>query len=161
MAVGGPALCYYVSPTEAELFLKYNPELQKRSLENRYQKQQDFDDFVGRLKEYSKSDKPIWAVVSEAEKMARDGKIMGMLCRCALLCWTFGVGAWGCFEKGAQNRFALFFEERESIGMALEEARGLELSPGAPVSHLLLLLSFPFDILLPAHLFQLRVLVFH
>jgi hypothetical protein len=55
--IGGPALIYYVSPTEEELFLKYNPDLQKRSLENRYGKQQDFDDFVGRLKEYSKSDK--------------------------------------------------------------------------------------------------------
>ncbi|KAK4901175.1 Assembly factor cbp4 [Elasticomyces elasticus] len=41
---------------------KYNPELQKRSLERRKEKQEDFDYFVGRLKEYSKSDKPIWAV---------------------------------------------------------------------------------------------------
>jgi hypothetical protein len=57
-AVGGPALIYYVSPTEEELFLKYNPDLQKRSLENRIERQQDFDDFVGKLKEYSKSDKP-------------------------------------------------------------------------------------------------------
>jgi len=56
--IGGPALVYYVSPTEEELFLKYNPDLQKRSLENRIGKQQDFDDFVARLKEYSKSDKP-------------------------------------------------------------------------------------------------------
>jgi hypothetical protein len=56
--IGGPALIYYVSPTEEELFLKYNPELQKRSLENRVAKQQDFDNFVGKLKEYSKSDKP-------------------------------------------------------------------------------------------------------
>lgn len=37
---------------------KYNPELQKRSLENRYEKQKEFDDFVTKLKEYSKSDKP-------------------------------------------------------------------------------------------------------
>lgn len=37
---------------------KYNPELQKRSLENRHQRQQDFDDYVTKLKEYSKSDKP-------------------------------------------------------------------------------------------------------
>jgi predicted nicotinamide N-methyase len=58
MAVGGPALIYYVSPTEEELFLKYNPELQERSLENRRQKQEDFDHFVGKLKEYSKSNKP-------------------------------------------------------------------------------------------------------
>jgi hypothetical protein len=57
-AFGGPALIYYVTPTEEELFLKYNPELQKRSLENRIGKQEDFDHFVNKLKEYSKSDKP-------------------------------------------------------------------------------------------------------
>jgi hypothetical protein len=56
--IGGPALVYYVSPTEEELFLKYNPELQKRSLENRRERQEDFDNFVMRLREYSKSDKP-------------------------------------------------------------------------------------------------------
>lgn len=48
----------WVSPTDEELFKKYNPELQKKSLERRYEKQKDFDDFVVRLKEYSKSDKP-------------------------------------------------------------------------------------------------------
>ena len=57
MVIGGPALVYYVTPTEEQLFLKYNPELQKRSLENRAQKEQDFEDFVQRLKVYSKSDK--------------------------------------------------------------------------------------------------------
>ena len=51
-------LVYWLSPTEEELFLRYSPDLQKRSLENRIGKQQDFDDFVGKLKEYSKSDKP-------------------------------------------------------------------------------------------------------
>lgn len=49
---------YYVSPTEEELFKKYNPDLQKKSLANRDQKQQEFDEFVSKLKEYSKSDKP-------------------------------------------------------------------------------------------------------
>jgi hypothetical protein len=58
ISIGGPALIYYVSPTEEELFLKYNPDLQKRSLENRQGRQQDFDDFVVKLKELSKSDKP-------------------------------------------------------------------------------------------------------
>jgi len=78
MCIGGPALIYYVTPTEEELFMvnlhslltrqqgcaaadpsqRYNPELQRRSLENRQQKQENFDAFVGRLKEYSKSDKP-------------------------------------------------------------------------------------------------------
>lgn len=56
--VGGPALTYWVSPTEEELFKKYNPDLQKKSLANRAERQREFDDFVGKLKEYSKSDKP-------------------------------------------------------------------------------------------------------
>ncbi|PMD60854.1 CBP4-domain-containing protein [Hyaloscypha bicolor E] len=73
--IGGPALVYYVSPTEEELFLKYNPDLQKRSLENRAGKEQNFDDFVGKLKEYSRSDKPIWEAAAIAEKKSRDGKI--------------------------------------------------------------------------------------
>ncbi|KAI9795304.1 MAG: assembly factor cbp4 [Candelina submexicana] len=71
MCIGGPALVYYVTPTEEELFKRYNPELQKRSLENRYQRQKDFDDFVTRLKEYSKSDKPIWVVAAEHEARTR------------------------------------------------------------------------------------------
>lgn len=58
MCIGGPALIYYVTPTEEELFMRYNPELQRRSLERRKEKQEDFDQFVGRLKQYSKSDKP-------------------------------------------------------------------------------------------------------
>lgn len=56
--VGGPALTYWISPTEEELFKKYNPDLQKKSLANRAERQKEFDDFVGKLKEYSKSDKP-------------------------------------------------------------------------------------------------------
>ncbi|MCJ1453069.1 assembly factor cbp4 [Mycoblastus sanguinarius] len=71
MCVGGPALVYWVSPTEEELFKRYNPELQKRSLENREQKQQDFDNFVKKLKEYSKSDKPIWVAAAEDEARMR------------------------------------------------------------------------------------------
>ncbi|KAF2083931.1 CBP4-domain-containing protein [Saccharata proteae CBS 121410] len=68
LCIGGPALVYYVTPTEEELFKRYNPELQKRSLENRIGKQQDFDDFVTRLKDYSKSDKHIWEAAAEAEE---------------------------------------------------------------------------------------------
>lgn len=37
---------------------RYNPELQRKSLENRKGKQEDFDNFVTNLKSYSKSDKP-------------------------------------------------------------------------------------------------------
>jgi hypothetical protein len=47
----------WVSPSEEELFKKYNPELQKRSLEGRYEKQKEFDDFVTNLKRLSKSEK--------------------------------------------------------------------------------------------------------
>lgn len=56
--MGGPALTYYLTPTEEELFKKYNPDLQRKSLERRAERQQEFDDFVSRLKEYSRSDKP-------------------------------------------------------------------------------------------------------
>ncbi|MCJ1408284.1 assembly factor cbp4 [Ptychographa xylographoides] len=71
MCIGGPALVIYVTPTEEELFKRYNPELQKRSLENRQQKQEDFDSFVSKLKEYSKSNKPIWEVAAEDEARIR------------------------------------------------------------------------------------------
>jgi hypothetical protein len=61
-----------VQPTDEELFQKYNPELQKRSLERRVERQQEFDDFVTRLKEYSKSDKP-----SEYQTMPGDAWLRG------------------------------------------------------------------------------------
>lgn len=48
----------WLMPTEEELFKRYNPELQKRSLERRAQTQAEFDEYVSKLKEYSKSDKP-------------------------------------------------------------------------------------------------------
>ncbi|KAI4128242.1 MAG: hypothetical protein LQ338_002819 [Usnochroma carphineum] len=70
-SIGGPALISYVQPTDEELFKKYNPELQKRSLENRKGKQEDFDRFVTKLKEYSRSDKPIWEVAAEDEAQAK------------------------------------------------------------------------------------------
>jgi hypothetical protein len=56
--VGGPAFVLWVSPTDEELFQKYSPELKKKSLERRFERETEFDDFVGKLKEYSKSDKP-------------------------------------------------------------------------------------------------------
>lgn len=49
--------------------------MQKRSLENREQKQQDFDSFVNKLKEYSKSDKPIWAAAAEDEARMRANNV--------------------------------------------------------------------------------------
>lgn len=58
ISVGGPALTYYLMPTEDELRARYNPDLRKQSLEQRDERQQEFDKFVSRLKDYSKSDKP-------------------------------------------------------------------------------------------------------
>ncbi|XDG07387.1 hypothetical protein ABKA04_007002 [Annulohypoxylon sp. FPYF3050] len=58
VCVGGPAFVVWVQPSEEELFKKYNPDLQKKSLERRYERQKEFDDFVTQLKEYSKSDRP-------------------------------------------------------------------------------------------------------
>ncbi len=58
IVVGGPAFTKWIMPTDEELFKRYNPELQKKSLEGRERRQQDFDDFVMRLKQDSKSSKP-------------------------------------------------------------------------------------------------------
>lgn len=58
IVIGGPALINYVQPTEEELFKRYNPELQKRSLEGREKRLQEANDFVNQIKEFSKSDKP-------------------------------------------------------------------------------------------------------
>jgi hypothetical protein len=49
------------APTPALLLIiaqRYNPDLQKRALETRESRQQEFDDFVMQLREMSKSDKP-------------------------------------------------------------------------------------------------------
>ncbi|KAK3990299.1 hypothetical protein QBC44DRAFT_65726 [Cladorrhinum sp. PSN332] len=67
VCVGGPALVRYVQPTDEELFQRYNPELKKRSLERRFERETEFDDFVVKLKEQSKSSKPIWVVQREEE----------------------------------------------------------------------------------------------
>ncbi|KAL8915659.1 MAG: hypothetical protein Q9172_006790 [Xanthocarpia lactea] len=74
--VGGPVALFYFQPTDEELFKKYNPELQRKSLENRDARQQDFDNFVTKLKEYSKSDRPIWeaAARDEAKTRANSGE---------------------------------------------------------------------------------------
>ncbi|KAI0883814.1 CBP4-domain-containing protein [Annulohypoxylon maeteangense] len=72
VCVGGPAFVLWVQPTEEELFKKYNPDLQKKSLERRYERQKEFDDFVTQLKEYSKSDKPIWTVKEEAIRKQKE-----------------------------------------------------------------------------------------
>jgi hypothetical protein len=88
----------WLTPTEEELFLKYNPELQKRSLENRQQKQQDFDDFVNRLKVYSKSDKPSMSPLRELRPSAAE--------RCELVAdlWVARGDLWARGEKDWKNR---------------------------------------------------------
>lgn len=58
VSVGGPALTYWVVPTEEELRSRYNPDLLKKSIEGRAEREAEFNDFVTKLKEYSKSDKP-------------------------------------------------------------------------------------------------------
>ncbi|KAL8859821.1 MAG: hypothetical protein Q9178_003653 [Gyalolechia marmorata] len=85
LSVGGPVALFYFQPTDEELFKlfkhhsnyhsptnqKYNPELQRKSLENREGRQQDFDNFVTKLKEYSKSDRPIWEAAARDEAQTR------------------------------------------------------------------------------------------
>ncbi|KAL1876414.1 hypothetical protein VTK73DRAFT_9353 [Phialemonium thermophilum] len=79
VCVGGPALTWYLRPTDEELFQKYNPELQRKSLEGRYEREKEFDDFVVKLKQYSKSNKPIWVVQAEEEQKEREAKIQESL----------------------------------------------------------------------------------
>lgn len=55
--MGGPAFVQYIRPTDEELVKRYNPDLQKRSAEQGQQRAQEFDDYVTKLKEWSKSDK--------------------------------------------------------------------------------------------------------
>ncbi|KEF61914.1 uncharacterized protein A1O9_03486 [Exophiala aquamarina CBS 119918] len=61
-----------VTPSEGELFKRFNPELQKKNLEMRDQRIQNHEEFITQLKEYSKSDKPIWVAAAEAQEKARE-----------------------------------------------------------------------------------------
>ncbi|KAF2745818.1 CBP4-domain-containing protein [Sporormia fimetaria CBS 119925] len=74
LCIGGPALVWYITPSEEEIFKRYNPELQKRALETREARQQEFDDFVSQLKEASKSDKPIWFAQKEIQQRLANEK---------------------------------------------------------------------------------------
>ncbi|KAK6537066.1 assembly factor cbp4 [Arthrobotrys megalospora] len=71
MIIGGPALVLYVMPSEEELFNRYSPELQKKVLEERPRRQREMQEFFDQLKEYSKSDKPIWVLQEEEAKRRR------------------------------------------------------------------------------------------
>jgi len=70
--IGGPALVYYVMPTEEELFQRYNPDLQRRALAERSSRLAAHGEFMHKLQEYSKSDKPIWTVAAEEQKRQRE-----------------------------------------------------------------------------------------
>lgn len=41
-------------------------------MDNKDRRQREYEDFVGKLKEYSKSDKPIWVVAAEEEAKAKE-----------------------------------------------------------------------------------------
>ncbi|OGM42062.1 assembly factor cbp4 [Aspergillus bombycis] len=71
ICVGGPALVQAIRPTDEELFKRYNPELQRRSLEEGDRRAQEFDDYVNRLKQWSKSDKSIWIAAQEQQEQMR------------------------------------------------------------------------------------------
>ncbi|PHH76513.1 hypothetical protein CDD80_1484 [Ophiocordyceps camponoti-rufipedis] len=75
VSVGGPALVVYLTPTEEEIRSRYNPDLRKRSIETKEERQQEFDEFVTRLKTYSKSDKPIWVVMKEEEQRRKQAAL--------------------------------------------------------------------------------------
>lgn len=71
-AAGGPAIMYYVTPAEGELFKRFSPDLQKRNLELREEREKNYKDFAQKMIEYSKSDKPIWEAEAEARQKVRD-----------------------------------------------------------------------------------------
>lgn len=62
--MGGPALVYWVTPSEEEIIKRYNPELRARALAAREERQEDFDKFVHKLKDYSKSEKPSMSMIA-------------------------------------------------------------------------------------------------
>ncbi|KAI4204931.1 MAG: hypothetical protein LQ350_000783 [Teloschistes chrysophthalmus] len=68
LSVGGPALLYYFQPTDEEVFKASHPSIQPSQ---RMRTVPEFDAFVNKLKGYSKSDKPIWAVAAEDEARTR------------------------------------------------------------------------------------------
>lgn len=63
---------YYVTPSEGELFKRFNPDLQKRNLEMREEREKNYKDFAAKMIEYSKSDKPIWDAEAEARQRVRN-----------------------------------------------------------------------------------------
>jgi hypothetical protein len=87
MIIGGPMLINYVMPSEEELFKKYNPDLQRRSLEGREQRLQEANDFIAQLKTMSKSDKPCMCIFGSANWVKSHTSLMGVISnmRCGML----------------------------------------------------------------------------
>ncbi|GAB7348112.1 hypothetical protein MBLNU459_g6133t1 [Dothideomycetes sp. NU459] len=76
LCIGGPYLIWYVMPTEEELFMRYNPDLQRRSLENRKEKQENFNEWVANLKRHSKNTNvPIWTSWEKESERNRQASI--------------------------------------------------------------------------------------
>ncbi|KAF3910097.1 hypothetical protein AA313_de0202959 [Arthrobotrys entomopaga] len=75
LVIGGPALVMYVSPTEEEIFSRYSPELQRKAIAERPRRMKEYQEFLDQLKEYSKSDKPIWVLMEEEAKRKRKDAI--------------------------------------------------------------------------------------
>lgn len=61
-----------MTPAEGELFKRFSPELQKKNLEMRDERLRNHQEFIAQLKEYSKSDKPIWVAAAEAQAKAKE-----------------------------------------------------------------------------------------
>jgi hypothetical protein len=57
VSVGGPLFVQSIRPSDDELVKRYNPDLQRRSAEQGQKRAQEFEDYVHKLKEWSKSDK--------------------------------------------------------------------------------------------------------
>lgn len=93
ICVGGPALTYYLTPTEEELFKKYNPDLQRKSLERRAERQEEFDHFVTKLKEYSKSDKPS-TFCPGVLRCRKPWRMCFLVVRIFLPSWAIKLTAW-------------------------------------------------------------------
>ncbi|EGD85021.1 hypothetical protein H112_08745 [Trichophyton rubrum D6] len=68
LIIGGPAMVDYLRPTDEELFKRFNPEIQKRNLENRERRQQEFDHFMTQLKERTSSSRNMWDTSKTAEE---------------------------------------------------------------------------------------------
>ncbi|KAF3279904.1 assembly factor cbp4, variant 2 [Orbilia oligospora] len=62
-------------------YQRYSPELQKKVLEERPRRQREMQEFFDQLKEYSKSDKPIWVLQEEDAKRRRKEAVRAELQR--------------------------------------------------------------------------------